>query len=53
MIANEFDRQGSVDVEATSALLSDPNLALAVGLSLILSASFGCLGYQIFKRRDL
>jgi len=42
-----------VDVVADFALLSDPNLALAVGLSLILSASFGCLGYQIFKRRDL
>ena len=42
-----------VDVQANFALLSDPNLALAVGLSLILSASFGYLGYQIFKRRDL
>ena len=42
-----------VDVVADFALLSDPNLALAVGLSLILSTSFGCLGYQIFKRRDL
>ena len=42
-----------VDVMADFSLLSDPNLALAVGLSLILSASFGCLGYQIFKRRDL
>ena len=42
-----------VDVQANFALLSNPNLALAVGLSLILSTIFGCLGYQIFKRRDL
>ena len=42
-----------VDVQANFALLSDPNLTLAVGLSLVLSTIFGCLGYQIFKRRDL
>lgn len=42
-----------IDVDPNFQFLQDPNLPLALGLTLTKTLLIGCLGYQIFKRRDL
>ena len=42
-----------IDVDPNFQFLQDPNLPLALGLTLTKTLLIGYLGYQIFKRRDL